>query len=184
MNQFEKDFITCYELYSKRIKKYLKLFIYNDAIAEDLMQETFIKLYEIDKDISPQLDGVKNLIYRIARNKAIDYMRRKKRELKKLKEVQYDEINLSNKFYNDIENIYFNEEMISTIKDTINSFPEIEKNIFFDKIVFDKKTTVVSRENSISCYKVDKIENKIRKRIIKSFDDFSDAKMNFFQLRI
>jgi RNA polymerase sigma factor (sigma-70 family) len=182
MNQFEKDFTVCYELYSKKIKNYLRNFIYNDAIAEDLMQDTFIKLYEIEKNISPELDGVKNLIYKIARNKAIDYLRRKKSELKKLKEVQYDEINLSSKFYNDIENIYFSEEILVTIKDTIDSFPEVKKNIFFDKIILNKNKAVISRENLISCYKVDKIENEIRDKIIKSLDDFPDIKMSYLQL--
>ncbi|MDR5860398.1 RNA polymerase sigma factor [Halomonas eurihalina] len=53
-----------------RLVNRIKRIVHNDALAEDLAQETFLKLWR-----RPQGDDTRGLLYRTAQNLAFDYLR-------------------------------------------------------------------------------------------------------------
>lgn len=66
-----------YEKYSKLIYKYLYSLSKNQSLAEELVQETF---YSAIKNSNKPLEdlNVKSWLYKIAKNKWIDYVRKQK----------------------------------------------------------------------------------------------------------
>lgn len=67
-----------YEGYSKTIYKYLLTLTNNVEIAEELLQETF---YSAVKNINKFRgdSNIKNWLYKIAKNKYIDYYKKNKK---------------------------------------------------------------------------------------------------------
>jgi RNA polymerase sigma-70 factor (ECF subfamily) len=66
-----------YKQYHKEIFSFIFIMIGERQQSEDLMQETYVKAFENIDDFRGDAN-VKTWLYRIARNLAIDYQRRKK----------------------------------------------------------------------------------------------------------
>lgn len=100
------------ERYKHHVFKVIYSVVHDEKIAEDLAQETFIKI--IDALSSYQHKGFKTWISRIALNKAIDYKRKKTR--------RQEELETFEKFEPVSTEILPEEKIIS--KDTINKVRE------------------------------------------------------------
>lgn len=72
-----KAFDEFYNLTSKQVFFTLKKYIHDAMLIEDLMQETYIKFLKHIQKINPDLE-VKSYLTTIARNLAIDYLRKQK----------------------------------------------------------------------------------------------------------
>lgn len=103
-------FISIYEGYYKSIYSYINKTVNNNTLAEDLTQETFIKVFgglkdfDEDKKLAPW-------IYRIAYNTCIDYYRQNKTTFELI-----DNIICYDKEDNSPENIILNKEKQNVIK--------------------------------------------------------------------
>lgn len=64
-----------YEKYSKRLYLYLLSLCHNQQLAEDLMQETFVKAFMSLEEVT---DGVAQWLYKVAKNLFIDTLRKNK----------------------------------------------------------------------------------------------------------
>jgi RNA polymerase sigma-70 factor (ECF subfamily) len=108
--ELEFKFISIYENYYKSIYQYINKTVNNNALAEDLAQETFIKVlgglkdFDEDKRLEPW-------IFRIAYNTCIDYYRRNKTTFELI-----DDIICYDKEDNSPENIVLNKEKQAVIK--------------------------------------------------------------------
>lgn len=108
--EFEVRFIKIYEDYYKTICSYINITVKNHALAEDLAQETFIKVLRGLKDF----DEARKLgpwIYRIAYNTCIDYFRCNKTTFELI-----DDIICSDKEGNSPENMILDKEKWDVIK--------------------------------------------------------------------
>ncbi|MFC1670179.1 sigma-70 family RNA polymerase sigma factor [Spirochaetota bacterium] len=162
---FDKCFIACYIKYYKRINNYIKRFVQSSDISEELAQDVFLKYYENKYKLDPDLPSTKNYLCTMARNCAIDYIRRKKNEKTKYEQIQYEEITLNKQFYNELENSYIAGEIYSKINDTINSFPQLKKNIIIDKFIYNKSRNDISKEKNVTQYMIKKIELEVQELI-------------------
>lgn len=73
----EAALITLIERHFKSIYSYAYRFVHNAIEAEDIVQETFIKVWRQLPRFKDGI-GIRPWLYRIARNTAIDYLRKKK----------------------------------------------------------------------------------------------------------
>lgn len=64
--------------YEKKIFNYTYRLTSNTADAEDLVQETFLRLYDKRNTLAPE-KGAKNWLYKVATNAAYDIFRKRKR---------------------------------------------------------------------------------------------------------
>lgn len=71
------DIDELYKDYSEYVYRYILLLVHNVDVAEDLMQDTFIKVYR-NLDKFQQKSSVSTWIIKIARNTVYDYLRKTK----------------------------------------------------------------------------------------------------------
>lgn len=140
-------------------------FVFNPHDSEEIAQDVFMKVFEKGVGLDPESGRIRNFIFAIARNRSVDFIKGRKMELEKIRKIHFEEAVLDRDFYRDIENLYIEGELISTLYDTINSFSEEEKKIYLESAYNDKKNAVVSRELNISSYKLKKILNSLNCRI-------------------
>lgn len=81
----DRMFLNWYEEYSVSIFKYIYAIVQEPQTAEDLMQETFLKVYEKIENIS-DLSKVKNFLFRAAYTTTMDFFRQESK-IKKLLNV-------------------------------------------------------------------------------------------------
>ncbi|HWR61863.1 MAG TPA: sigma-70 family RNA polymerase sigma factor [Clostridia bacterium] len=114
----ELEFTRIYQDYYKSVCSYINKTMNNNVLAEDLTQETFIKVlgaledFDRSKPLAPWL-------YRIARNTCIDYCRKSKRTLELL-----DEFTCYDKEDNSPENIVLTKEKQAVIKDALSGISQ------------------------------------------------------------
>lgn len=66
-----------YNKIKPQLLSYLRLHLDNDDTAEDLIQDTFLRILQMDNLITPLL--IHPLVFRVARNLLYDYLRRQMR---------------------------------------------------------------------------------------------------------
>ena len=70
---FNKIYLLCFE----PIRGFFRMLLHNEAVAEELCQELFVRLWENRQTIDPSLN-FKSYIYTMAKTSAMKYMRHKK----------------------------------------------------------------------------------------------------------
>lgn len=73
-----------YSCYQKTLQLFLKTYCREEGMAEEMTQEAFIQLWENRLQINPVL-STKNLLFTIAKNKAIDHIRKTQNQARIIK---------------------------------------------------------------------------------------------------
>ena len=166
-----------FRLLYPRLMGYCKLFVANKEQAEDIIQESFITLWEKRNTIDP-LKSVENFIFIIVRNRCLNYLRQKKMEDVKINidnihvvELQY----LYNLDFNRKEEKSLEELLIQSFQQTVDKLPDKMKKVFIKCKIEGKKQQEVADELSISLKMVEKHITKakqhIREKLIKRFPE-------------
>jgi len=114
-----------YTLYSKKIFYFINSYTYNKEITEELVQDVFIRLWNNRKSIDAD-SSINSYIYTIAKNLAIDFIRKKKVIILPIDSVNQSEISNNNE--GELQIIIEQEENI--LKEAINSLPVRQKEVF------------------------------------------------------
>lgn len=78
LNGDKQGLVEIMELYSDSLAAFINGFVHDESTAEDLMQDTYLEL--IIKEISFRGESqFKTYLFKIARNKAIDHIRKNRR---------------------------------------------------------------------------------------------------------
>lgn len=75
----EEDFLKCYDEYADAIYRHCFFRVFSKPLAEELMQETFLRTWEY-LGSGKQVDNLRAFLYRVATNLVIDHSRKKKEE--------------------------------------------------------------------------------------------------------
>ncbi len=78
-NQDKQSFIRLFDYYAPRLKSFLMRGGYAGELAEELMQETLLTVWHNADKYNPDKAQPGTWIYTIARNKKIDYLRKKQK---------------------------------------------------------------------------------------------------------
>lgn len=82
-----EDFKVIYDLNYSVVMQVIMHIVYNQEIAEDLTQETFERFYLQNKTF-PDEDQAKYWLLRVAKNLALNHLRRNKREIQMIEKVK------------------------------------------------------------------------------------------------
>jgi len=169
---FDEQFSINYRKFSIVVIRFLKNIVYDRDICEELCQDVFLRVYEKKINLDPEAPQTLNYLFTVAKNMAIDYLRRRKSEEDKLRYMRLEEAHMDRQFYENIENACMRGEIISTLRDTINSFPEEQRKLFIAKNLRNISKASLSKESGISLYLMRQIEGQIIGKIRLNLGEF------------
>ncbi len=134
------------------LKRFLERFFYNTHDVEDILQETFLQTWSIEKRQEIQLP--KSYLFRVARNMALKELRKRSKQIT----VYIEEVNQDELIRNEtsIENVVdFNERLILFEKALTTLSPRCRK-VFVLRKVFGFSQKEIARRMNISVSTVEK----------------------------
>ncbi|MGL5616701.1 MAG: sigma-70 family RNA polymerase sigma factor [Sarcina sp.] len=134
-------------------------------LSEEVVNEVLLKVWNSIGNYSYPKGKFKNWIAAIAKNTAVDLIRKEER----FKAIEYnDEINKADK---SIEDNYIKDEEIKIIKKYINDFDDIDRDIFIDRFFLGKPVNLIAEEKNMTAnaisLRIFKGREKIKKIIEK-----------------
>jgi RNA polymerase sigma-70 factor (ECF subfamily) len=140
--QNTKAFGQVFEKYHASMFRFAETFVFRAEVAEDIVQEVFIKLWE-KTDL--QIDrSLKSYLFLMVRNSCIDYLRALQVEDKRMKKL------LEAQILSDTTDIEFDEITTEIIKRTINELPDQCRQVYQMSIYDSMKYGDIARELDIS----------------------------------
>lgn len=118
-------FEVLYNQYKYRITGNLLKLLKSEEIAEEILQDLFVKIWDTRQSIDPQ-KSFKSYLFRIAENMVIDYYRKASRD----KKVHDKLMAAATESYSHIEEHIFNKESELLLYSAINLLPPQRKQVF------------------------------------------------------
>ena len=139
------------ELYNKSlpiVKAAIFSYVVNPDDAKDLVQTVFLRVHEKIKSYDAK--SFENWIYTLAKNQAIELIRKKKEE--KLEEIN---------------NISSNDNLNPCIRFALKHLTEEEKNIFLMKVLLNSSTKDLTKIFNLTPYEINKIYKDAKLKLKK-----------------
>ena len=122
----ENSFNNIYMRYYKKSFLFVKSYIHNEMVAEDIASESLIKLWQWIQD-NP-VENIEPMLLSILRNKALDYLRHesmKQQVITRISEKQNEELALRLSSLEDCNpNEIFSKEVMDIVQRTLQSLPD------------------------------------------------------------
>jgi RNA polymerase sigma-70 factor (ECF subfamily) len=156
-----------FKLYYPRLCAYATTFIKVPDLAEEIVQETFIKLWENRASIKVDV-SFKAYIFKSVHNNCINYLKRSngiKLQSKQMVDdlLYHNDLTLQN-FSSDIIDNLVSEELESRLKNALNELPAQCRNIFimnrFDQLTYSE----IAKELDIS---INTVKTQMKRAIKK-----------------
>lgn len=170
-----KAFKEVFTVLYPRLKSYCKLFVSETDKVEDLIQETFISVWDNKGSIKVN-KSIESYFFVILRNKCLNHLKKKKLaatqvdlDMVKVEELQF----LYQLDFTDKEERSLEEELVDSLKLAINDLPEKMKKVFTLCKLEGRKQKEVAEELNISIKMVEKhianAKKQIRQKLIKQY---------------
>lgn len=158
-----------------RLKGYCKLFVSNKNQVEDIIQETFITLWEKKDSIKPD-KTIESYVFIILRNKCLNFLKKQK--------LKNDQVDIENLKVEELQFLYqldfaekedksLEEQLIESFKTAVDELPDKMKAVFTLCKIDGKKQKEVSVELNISVKMVEKhiakAKQQIREKLILQY---------------
>jgi RNA polymerase sigma-70 factor, ECF subfamily len=155
----EKSFEKLFNEYAAVLCKYSIRFVRDTDLAEDIVKEVFITLWEKRNSISIQL-SLKSYLYASVKNRSIDYLRSRIAKIRFEKDELLNDLTEPVDFSSALEEKEFSE----MITKAVEQLPEMCRIVFSMRRFGDFTNKQISEELNIS---VKTVENHISKAIKK-----------------
>jgi len=97
-------------------------YLHDDKVSEELVQDTFMKLWEIRETLNDQIN-IRNFLYTITKNNCLNYLRNQKISLKHQENMKYLEMQFNYEALENLGNYLQFEELRNKIDDAISKLP-------------------------------------------------------------
>ena len=164
-----------FRLLYPRLKGYCKLFVSNDSQVEDIIQESFIVLWEKRNSIKPD-KSIESFVFVIIRNRCLNYLKKQKLETG---EIDLDNMNVEELQYlyqldfTEKEDKSMEELLIASFQSAVEELPEKMKEVFTKCKIQGLKQKEVAEELGISLKMVEKhiakAKLQIREKLIQQY---------------
>jgi len=147
----ENSFEVLLLKYKDRVFSQLLIMVKNRDLAEDLFQETFIKVVNTLKLGKYNHEG-KFLpwVKRIAHNLAIDHFRKLKKRSEVYNRDKYDLISNIPEESMNIEEILVNDQILGSVKSLVDELPDEQREVLKMRIYMDLSFKEISEETGVS----------------------------------
>ncbi|MFA6769040.1 MAG: RNA polymerase sigma-70 factor [Parabacteroides sp.] len=165
--KLQYGFNTLYSQYYRKSFLFTKSYVHDPFVAEDIVSESIIKLWESLKEHAPEdIKHLEALLLTILKNRSLDYL--------KHEALRYEvEEEITSSFKRELEirisslqdcnpNEIFSEEIKQILYNTLNSMPEQTKRIFILSRLYNKTNKEIATE---LCVTIKDIEYHITKAL-------------------
>lgn len=173
---YNEQFTRIYMRHSAAVVRFLNKIVYSRDISEELSQDVFLKVFEKKIDLDPDSPRTLNFLFTVAKNRAIDYLRRKRLEDERIQSGHFEDAVMDRQFYEDIENMYLKGEIISTMSDAIRSFPDAMRDVFVARNFGHRTGASMARDSGISVYRMRKMEEEANRKIRNSLKHYFECR--------
>jgi RNA polymerase sigma-70 factor (ECF subfamily) len=97
-------------------------YLHDEKVAEELVQDTFMKLWEIRETLNDQIN-IRNFLYTITKNNCLNYLRNQKISLKHQENMKYLEMQFNYEALERLGNYLQFEELREKIDEAISKLP-------------------------------------------------------------
>jgi len=97
-------------------------YLHDERVAEEMVQDTFMKLWEIRQTLNDQVN-LRNFLYTITKNNCLNYLRNQKISLKYQDNVKYLEMQFNYEALEKLGNYLQFEELKTKIDEAISNLP-------------------------------------------------------------
>lgn len=97
-------------------------YLHDDKVSEELVQDTFMKLWEIRETLNDQIN-IRNFLYTITKNNCLNYLRNQKISLKHQENMKYLEMQFNYESLEKLGNYLQFEELRNKIDEAISKLP-------------------------------------------------------------
>lgn len=104
-------------------------YLHDEKVSEEIVQDTFLKLWEIRKSLNRQVN-IKNYLYTITKNNCLNYLRNQKISMKHLENIKYLEIQFNYEALDRLGDFMQFEELRNKIEKSIDNLPSEIKDTF------------------------------------------------------
>ncbi|WP_025865209.1 RNA polymerase sigma-70 factor [Prolixibacter bellariivorans] len=162
-------FESIFKLTYPRLISYCRLFITNDAQAEDLVQECFVHLWRKRNTIAPS-QSTESFLFVMLKHRCLNFIRdnhflvlKEDINLVKINELQQlFEIDFTNS-----ENKTIEEELLDALSEEIEKLPEKRKLVFVKSKIEGLKNREIAEQLGISIKTVEKHLHQAKEQIQK-----------------
>lgn len=164
----ERALSRFYDTYKKSIFQFVYRQITDKGVAEEILQDIFIDFFEALRDFHHQ-SSVKTFLYAIAKNKVIDYIRKKKvkRVLFSALPAFWVENIASVAFDDDLER----KEIAGKIQSTLETLPDDYKLVLRLKYVDGVRVKHIAEQLKIGFKATESLIFRARKAFVKVFNE-------------
>lgn len=97
-------------------------YLHNEKVSEEIVQDTFLKLWEIRETLNDQIN-LRNFLYTITKNNCLNYLRNQKISLKHQENMKYLEMQFNYEALEKLGDYIQFEELRSKIDEAISKLP-------------------------------------------------------------
>jgi len=159
-----KAFGTLYELFYKRIYRFVYYMIYDPHISQDLVQTIFVKTWKSLPSFEVSKGTFQAFIFAIARNTVIDYQRKKK-----VLAIDSMDSLPSNE---NIEDKLVSQQQKKILYKTLSYLKPIEKQLivlrYFEELSIAEVASVVRKEEGAVRVRIHRILRKMKEYIAEN----------------
>ena len=142
-NQDRDAFIALFTYFAPRIKSYMLKHGANEAAAEEVIQNTFVTVWEKAGSYDPKKSAASTWIFTIARNKRIDALRREK-----FVEINSDDSALENATY-EAEEVYADQQDLDRLNSALAGLPPDQAELLRMSFFEDKSHQKIAAEKHL-----------------------------------
>jgi RNA polymerase sigma-70 factor, ECF subfamily len=168
---FKEVFLVLYP----RLKGYCRLFIADESLVEDIIQETFITLWE-KRDLIKTDKSIESLIFVMVRNRCLNELRNLRLEGEKInpENLKVNELQFLYQLdFNSKEDKSLEEMLIESFQQAVDELPEKMKMVFTLCKIEGKNQKEVAENLGISIKMVEKhisgAKQHIREKLLKQY---------------
>ncbi|SMC96766.1 RNA polymerase sigma factor [Pedobacter africanus] len=121
----EPAFNTLYLTYSKPLYKKINRVVKDESVADELLQDLFLKIWEKREDIRPEQSFV-SFLHTVANNLVYDYFRKISKDKRLHARLLVNAVD----YYMQTEEALINKETSGMIQEAINSLSESRRKVF------------------------------------------------------
>jgi len=167
---FKSFFVSCYE----RSFLFVKSYVHDDWVAEDIATDSLIKLWEMTQ--KKEIDNPKALLFTIMKHKALDYLKHESIRQNALSSVvDYNkrelEIRIATLEACTLERI-FAADIQEIINKTLEDLPELTRQIFVMNRFQNQSKKEIADTFGITVKGVDYHLSKVLSRLRKNLKDY------------